>query len=139
ATAGVLIWIRSSRPLTPGQWALAELAILEQSELLATGQTDDFYCRLTDIVRRYIELRFGWSAPRQTTKEFLTAMQTESMLHPQHRASLQEFLLIADMVKFACLEPSPVQANIAIEKAQQFVESTAEADTETSEKEQVAA
>ena len=124
ASMGLLVWRHARREPTPRMWALAALIKLQNAALLANGETDEFYCRLTDIVRRYIELRFGHSAPRQTTTEFFAAMHTESLLRTEHRASLQEFLIVADMVKFACLEPSLVEAHNAIEKARDFVETT---------------
>lgn len=141
ASAALLLWYRSRRTNTPQEWALVKLSELQESGLLEAGNTHEFYCRLTEIVRFYIERRFNCSAPKQTTTEFLSAMQTESALQDEHRASLQEFLILADMVKFACLLPSDKQARQAIEKAREFVLATAQADIDSEEttEQQVAA
>ena len=141
AAAALVLWCRSRREMTAKQWALAELSALETSGLLESGDTHEIYCRLTDIVRFYIQRRFGHSAPKQTTAEFLSAMQTKSLLQDGHRASLQEFLIFADMVKFACLDPSLSEAGQAIEKARDFVCTTAQVDTDSkpSTQKQVAA
>ncbi len=141
ASAALFCWYRLRKELTVRQWALKQLADLEGSGLLESGKTHEFYCKLTDIVRFYIERRFGYSAPKQTTTEFLLAMRTESLLQDAHRASLQEFLIFADMVKFACLDPSRGEAEQAIEKAREFVCTTSQEDTksQSSTPEQVAA
>lgn len=133
----LLVWYRRQKSCTPTQWALLQLAQLEQRNLLEQGNTEPFYCQLTDIIRHYIERQFGYRAPRQTTTEFLSAMQCENLLCAQHRASLQGFLQVADMVKFARHQPSRHEANEAIGKAREFVFETV--DVANDAKEQVAA
>ena len=54
------------------------------------------------------------------------------------QAPLQEFLQVADMVKFACHSPSLDEADAAIDKARKFIHDTAN-DEPASVKEQVAA
>ena len=139
ATVILLLWHRRQRKYTPAESALIQLAQLEQRDLLASGETHIFYCCLTDIIRHYIEDRFGYRAPKQTTSEFLSAVQREDLLCDKHQAPLQEFLQVADMVKFACHSPSHDEAAAAIGKARQFVHDTAGEDTATEQKEQVAA
>lgn len=141
--AGILLlfWHRHHRKNTPAEWALKQLAELEQSALLESGDTHIFYCCLTDIIRHYIEGRFGYRAPKQTTTEFLSAVQRENLLCEEHRVPLQEFLQVADMVKFACHNPSRVEADAAIDKAREFVQDTADESNNATDsaKEQVAA
>jgi hypothetical protein len=134
----LLLWHRYHRKSTPAERALLRLAELEQRELLAAGETHIFYCCLTDVIRHYIEDRFGYHAPKQTTTEFLSAVQRENLLCEEHHAPLQEFLQVADMVKFACHSPSRVEADDAIGKAREFIHSTAN-DEADSVKEKVAA
>ena len=129
ATVALLFWHRRRQKHTPAGWALIQLAQLEQRNLLAAGETHIFYCCLTDIIRHYIEDRFGYHAPTQTTSEFLSAVQREDLLCDKHQAPLQEFLQVADMVKFACHCPSGDEATAAIGKARQFVHDTAYDDT----------
>ena len=138
--AGVLLllWHRRHRKSTPAEWALVQLACLEERNLLAGGDTHIFYCCLTDIIRHYIEDRFGYRAPKQTTTEFLSAVQREDLLCEKHQAPLQEFLQVADMVKFACHSPSRDEADAAIDKARKFIHDTANDET-ASVKEEVAA
>ena len=137
----LLLWHRHHRKNTPAERALRQLAELEQSALLESGDTHTFYCCLTDIIRHYIEGRFGYRAPKQTTTEFLSAVQRENLLCEEHRAPLQEFLQVADMVKFARHNPSRAEADAAIDKAREFIQGTADESNNTTDsvKEQVAA
>ncbi len=121
----LLLWNRRQKNLTPSEWALQQLFELQESNLLEEGHQQQFYCRVTDIIRQFIEARFGYRAPKQTTSEFLSAVQRDSLLRVSHRASLQEFLQIADMIKFACHRPSVADADDAVQKARDFVLDTA--------------
>lgn len=128
AAIGLVVWQRRRNNLSPAERALAELNELEQSELLQQGLVEEFYCSLTDIVRRYLERQFAIDAPLLTTEEFLAAMQHERALDATYRESLGEFLTVADMVKFARFEPGSSEATETIDVARQFVTSTAEHD-----------
>ena len=121
----LLLWHRQKKNHTPAEWAIQQLAALQKSSLLKDGYEQKFYCRVTDIIRQYIEARFGHRAPKQTTSEFLSAMQRDNLLCAEHRASLQEFLQVADMIKFACHRPSSADADDAVDRARGFVLETA--------------
>lgn len=61
-----------------------------------------FAVAASDIVRRYIEERFGISATRRTTDEFLADILTSRASDLiRHRIPLQEFLQRCDYAKFA--------------------------------------
>tara|TARA_Y100001933_G_scaffold55875_1_gene55385 strand:- start:2771 stop:3838 length:1068 start_codon:yes stop_codon:yes gene_type:complete len=139
ATVALILWHRRQRKHTPAERALIQLAQLEQRDLLRSGETHTFYCCLTDIIRHYIENRYGYRAPKQTTSEFLSAVQRGDLLCDEHQAPLQEFLQVADMVKFACHSPSRDEAATAIGKARQFVHDTDRNDAAKEQKEQIAA
>lgn len=121
----LLLWNRRQKNLTPSEWAIQQLIELQESNLLEEGHQQQFYCRVTDIIRQFIEARFGYRAPKQTTSEFLSAMQRDNLLCAEHRASLQEFLQVADMIKFACHRPSSADADDAVDRARGFVLETA--------------
>jgi hypothetical protein len=125
AAASLLMWRRYRGDLSPAQWALAQLDELEDNALPEHGLVDEFYCRLTDIVRRYLERQIAIHAPLLTTDEFLAAMQNEPVLAATHRKSLGELLVAADMVKFARFEPGSTEASETIDVARRFVMETA--------------
>jgi hypothetical protein len=105
--------------------ALAALAELQAAGLIEAGRYEEFYVRLSAIVREYIEARFRVRAPEMTTEEFLQAAQRRAQLAPSHRALLGHFLGEADLVKFARHHPAPADAERAFAAGRDFVRSTA--------------
>lgn len=106
--------------------ALAALAQLQQQDLIGQQRIEAFYVRLSTILRRYIELRFGLRAPEQTTEEFLTSALATGGLIALHRDLLDTFLQHCDLVKFARHRPAPGDMEEAFESAKNFVEHTAD-------------
>jgi len=84
-------------------WEIAqeELATLEKEQLPAAGKTEEYFVRLSAIIRHYLERRFSISVPDMTTDEFLVHVKTMPVLDLQQKDSLKEFLTLSDMVKFA--------------------------------------
>lgn len=111
-------------PLPPHIRAQRELDALEAEGLLQQRSFQPYYVRLTDILRHYIEGRFGLLAPTRTTPEFLDDMRSsEALLHPQQE-QLRGFLRIADLVKFARHEPPVGEGEQALHMARCFVVDT---------------
>ena len=79
--------------------ALAELERL--FTLIEREESRHYAQESSTIIRRYIETRFGLSAPRRATEEFLAEAQQSPKLDPQHKALLGDFLRICDLLKFA--------------------------------------
>ncbi len=109
----------------PHAWAMAALAQLEADGLLDRGAFEPFYTRLSDIVRQYIEKRFGLMAPERTTDEFLVEARRGDALSEGHKTLLEGFLRAADMVKFARFQPRSRDATEALGAARGFVQETA--------------
>lgn len=112
--------------LPPHQIALAELEQLAAEQLIEANRFHEFYYRLSDIVRQYIERQFGLMAPERTTEEFLRDAKRDARLSGAHRDLLADFLRSADMVKFARISPDPKQASAALDEARRFVRETAQ-------------
>lgn len=106
--------------------ALAALEQLQSQDLIGQQRIEAFYVRLSTILRRYIELRFGLRAPEQTTEEFLTSALATGGLIATHRDLLDAFLQHCDLVKFARHRPAPSATEEAFESAKNFVEQTAD-------------
>ena len=79
--------------------ALAELA--KARSLIQAGNSRAYSIEVSNIVRRYIERRFGIFAPRRSTEEFLGEAAASAKLEPVHRKLLAEFLGTCDFLKFA--------------------------------------
>ncbi len=111
--------------IEPHVWARARLGELEGRRLVEQGKVHEFYVGLSDIVRQYLERRFGLMAPERTTEEFLREARSSSVLADEHKTLLRGFLSAADMVKFALHEPSVSESDGALAAARGFVEETA--------------
>ena len=66
---------------------------------------EPFCTLLSEIVRVYLEERFGLRAPDQTTEEFLEGLRESLALDLRHKELLRDFLMQCDQVKFARGEP----------------------------------
>ena len=108
--------IREHR-MSPIERAWAELDRLLKKGLPGRGRYKDFYVELTMVVRRYIQRKYGISAPHMTTEEFLRTAKPSD--------ELRRFLESADMVKFAGVEATPDMADEATESARGYLKSDA--------------
>jgi hypothetical protein len=106
--------------------ALAALEHLQRQDLMGQERIEEFYVRVSTILRRYIELRFGLRAPEQTTEEFLASALATGGLIAAHRDLLGAFLQHCDLVKFARHRPTPSAMEETFESAKTFVEHTAD-------------
>lgn len=106
--------------------ARAELDELLAAPLPSAEEMDPFFVRLSNIVRRYVELRFGLRSPELTTEEFLSVMTSSPDLSRDHQALLGDFLARADLVKFARHVPDAAEVRASLEAAVRFLEETRE-------------
>lgn len=129
--AGAAWWLRrrrlrqlEPRIVPPHEAALNALDALLAEDLLASGDFKSFYMRLSDIVRRYIEDRFGLQAPERTTEEFLAELTDSPEIRGDHQRLLRRFLQEADMVKFAKVVPGTGETGASVDAARSFIEQT---------------
>ena len=87
---------------------------------------DAFFVKLSFVVRRYLEDRFGLRSPELTTEEFLDELSRSPDLVRSQRELLTEFLRGADLVKFAGHVPDADAVQAAIDAASHFLEETRE-------------
>lgn len=81
--------------------AIDRLEELKSNNPAAPDEVKAYYTELSDIIRRYLEERFGLRAPEMTTPEFLRSLQETPQLSSGQQESLRDFLNACDMVKFA--------------------------------------
>jgi len=114
----------------PEEIALRDLEKLLAEDLLARGQIKLFHLRISDILRHYIENRFGLKAPDRTTEEFLTELSysdtSEQALLGNHKNLLKDFLTQCDLVKFAKHEPTVAESEKTVLICRDFIEKTRE-------------
>jgi len=104
--------------------AYERLRALIKDDLIAAGRIKEFYERISDILRHYIEHRFDLRAPERTTEEFLNELRFTSVLSASDKKSLEEFLMHCDLVKFAKYSPTAEQIQKTFDSAKDFIEKT---------------
>lgn len=107
------------------QLACELLHRLLEAKLIEKGRTKEFYERISNILRHYIEDRFSLMAPERTTEEFLYELQyNRSELTVADKEALAEFLKHCDLVKFAKHQPTADQVKYTVELAEDFIAKT---------------
>jgi hypothetical protein len=121
---------RQPRALLPFEAALQRLE--EIRVLMQPANAREFSTAVSDIVRRYIEQRFGVTATHSTTEEFLRdLLQSSNPSLARHRGLLSEFLHQCDLVKFAAMSLSTQSMESLHQSARAFVLETAKPDEVT--------
>ena len=87
-------------------------------------QPERFCTRLSEVVRVYLEERFGLKAPDQTTEEFLASLPQSSELEPGLKPIMEEFLTQCDWVKFAQGDPGRIECERLHQMASRLVDET---------------
>lgn len=103
--------------------ALEALEALQAGSLLADGEIKEYYVRMSDIIRRYIEGRYFIVALELTTFELIKDLRTADV-DPQHVDLFQNFLDFCDLVKFAKLIPTASEHESILQQAFTVVENT---------------
>lgn len=91
--------IRIVKRLLPHQKAMKEIEQIKADKMVSSENSKEYYTKLTDTLRKYIEERYGFNAMEMTSSEIiekLTATQDENAI-----SELRQLFLTADLVKFA--------------------------------------
>ena len=109
--------------LPPHVVAIDKLEKLRDAKIWQQGKVKEYYTQLTDIVREYLEGRYGFDAPEMTTEEIfdeLNALKVDKA----HTSKLKETLSLADLVKFAKAKPTPLENDVSLNNCVGFVQET---------------
>ncbi len=112
--------------MSPRERALEELAALLKRKKRKRFRIKDFYVELTMIVRRYIERQHSIRAPEQTTQEFLDAIAGNPHFNRDTVRKLRDFLMAADLVKFAGYAPDTDTVDQSVTTARVYIETDAD-------------
>ena len=134
--AGLAFWFWSRRkikqetipgPAVPSlpayDEAIAALRRLEEQKLPRQGETKRHYVELSEIVRRYIERRFGVVASEMTARQILEQLRSQAG-PDDYCGELDGVLQECDLVKFAKLEPPLERNQVLLELARNWLEKT---------------
>lgn len=101
--------------------ALEQLDELVREKLWQQGKVKLYYSRLTDIVRQYIELRFGVPAMEETTEDIIRDFTRTGLIKEGIRNELKALLELSDLVKFAKWNPDATENEASQQSAYDFV------------------
>jgi len=104
--------------------AYEQLRQLKAMDLPGKGRTKEYYIKLSDIVRHYLEDRFSYRAPEMTTEEFMETIKKATEMLDEHKHLLKDFLSHCDMVKFARYGPTPLEILDSFRSAERLVDQT---------------
>jgi hypothetical protein len=109
--------------LPPHVWALKELDKLQNDKLWQTGEVKNYYSRLTDIARTYIELRYKIPAMEKTTDELMSSMH-KGIMKQSLKKELNDVLTLSDFVKFAKAQPDFIENENSLKIVKDFIDKT---------------
>jgi len=133
--AAVILWriLRKKKELeaesepvdTRPPWIIAEenLRKLRETDLIEREEYKAFYLQLTEIVRRYLEPRFGVDAIDRTTWELRQELSSIGLSEERYSVLFQLFDS-ADLVKFAKSIPTQEIVDTDFQRAWSFVKGT---------------
>ncbi len=117
--------IKNEVPVEPAHiTAVRELDKLRKEELWQKGEVKEYYSRLSDILRRYVDGRFNIQSPELTTDETVRMLQRSGFVTSELLQIVKSVLSDSDMVKFAKFKPESDQNITSIDKAAKFVDLT---------------
>ena len=109
--------------LPPYEEAVAALQRLKDRQLWQNGQEKEYYSELTDILRVYIDRRFGINAVEMSSTEIKQTLRHNEQTKLASE-QVDQLLTIADFVKFAKFSPLADENVLSLRHAQEFVELT---------------
>jgi hypothetical protein len=104
--------------------AFRELEKLKEEKLWQQGEIKPYYTKLTEILRQYLENRFGVNSLELTTDETLTMLLHSGFKKDKNFEQLKNILESADMVKFAKYNPTALDNETCFQESWNFIDNT---------------
>lgn len=111
------------KPVDPYEEAMKALGALRDRRLAESGHEKEFYTALVDILRRYLDRRFGINAMEMSSTQILASLHDNPETRGD-RERIAQILELADFVKFAQVRPLPDDNIKTFRGVEQFVEDT---------------
>ena len=128
--AAALLWWRRRRrapaapPRPAHEIAFAALDALRRTDFSDLAAVRRYYFAISEVVRAYVEGRFGLNATDLTSEEIRAALPALTGLDAGEAERLTRFLTVTDGVKFAARVPDEEEIRAVYEDALSFVEAT---------------
>ena len=95
----IIAHIKIVKRLLPHQKAMKEIEQIKADKMVSSENQKEYYTKLTDTLRKYIEERYGFSAMEMTSTEIIERLTATD--DPQSLSELRQLFMTADLVKFA--------------------------------------
>jgi hypothetical protein len=120
------LFMKPAKPKEPAHLvALRELDRIREEKIWQKEKIKEYYSEVTEVLRVYIEDRFGIPAMEQTSGEILTSFgENRNLVGDKTKQYLVKILPLADLVKFAKYFPLPDDHSIVLSNAYLFVNET---------------
>lgn len=105
----------------PYDLAVMRLNDLQAKKLPQSGRDKEYYTELTEILRQYLDGRFGINAMEMSSTQIIDTLRHNKETKPGSEL-MKQILEIADFVKFAKVRPMPDDNVKAFNSAVKFVE-----------------
>lgn len=105
----------------PYDLAVMRLNDLQAKKLPQSGRDKEYYTELTEILRQYLDGRFGINAMEMSSTQIIDTLRHNKETRPGSDL-MKQILEIADFVKFAKVRPLPDDNIKAFNSALKFVE-----------------
>lgn len=128
----VMARVRIVKRLLPHQRAMQEIEQIKAEGMQVSADQKEYYTRLTDTLRKYIEERFGFNAMEMTSTEIIGRLQEaedKTMID-----ELRELFTTADLVKFAKYSTLINENDANLVNAIEFINSTKQENQPTTER-----
>ena len=107
--------------------AMKSLDKIKKEKIWQQDRYKEFYTQLTDVLRRYMNERYGMNSLEMTSDEILAIIRTKSEEDSVYE-NLKQVLIIADLVKFAKYKPFNDENDLSLMNSYFFVNQTKEDD-----------
>ena len=95
----IITHIKIVKRLLPHQKAMKEIEQIKADKMVSSENQKEYYTKLTDTLRKYIEERYGFSAMEMTSSEIIERLMSTG--DQQSLDELRQLFTTADLVKFA--------------------------------------
>jgi len=115
--------LTAEQMLPPHIVAIMELDRLKSEKIWKIGKNKEYYTNLSDILRKYVQRRFMINALEMTTDEILILFKRDKSTQSVYQ-NLRQILQLADLVKFAKIQPLENENEMSIMNSYLFVNQT---------------
>jgi hypothetical protein len=100
--------------------AINKLEALKNKRLWQLGETKAYHSEISEIVREYLEIKYGFQALESTTYDILK-ISKNIIVSPSNFSKLKSILELTDLVKFAKYQALPTENELIWQQAYDFI------------------